>query len=499
MKTNSSLAEIQVPGENFRFFAGRAYSNRPKWRKFFPQPVQLELNSLRGEAPAGVLFCRATTSNLENVRWLALCFGGGYFSLDIDKFEPHFGMRVALAKSGERALRSVDFRRPEEGTLVSRTQSSRPTGIFGFGFDAHNSILNAISTLAEDASFGSTMSGADAFKLTTEVDFNSLGSKLTEILDAYYADLPPEIAEWCGNIIPVRDTSVKALLDEELVNTINSGETDLVHLAPPEIFENGSLETIKFTGQGRRGPFISLSVSNYLQVRNSVSLDQMRSDKVKIQTENSEDYFDRWTVYKCLSAEIDLDEEKYVLTAGQWYQVAGDYVASINQQVAAIPDCEWPLPDYAFGTTEGDYNTSAAIDDDGLHYYDKDLVTFKGERGRIEFCDLLSDDKHIIHVKKRTSSSTLSHVFQQAFVSAEAFLEYPLLREQMREAHPDMDELIPEARPTTEDYKVVVAIMDEGKSYFPFLSKVGMAGLAKNLRRMGYQVRLTWITASDPN
>jgi Family of unknown function (DUF6119) len=44
-----------------------------------------------------------------------------------------------------------------------------------------------------------------------------------------------------------------------------------------------------------------------------------------------------------------------------------------------------------------------------------------GGRSSIEICDLLSSEKAFVHVKAKTKSSTLSHLFAQGLNSAQAF------------------------------------------------------------------------------
>lgn len=503
LKAGHQLSELPSDDANTRVFSGQAFTNKPRWRTFFPQKYQVELEKLKGAGPAAVIFKRvsykkATDDGVETVtqRWLAACFGSVYFSLDIEQFESHFGIKVALTKSTGK-LHSVDFRKPEEGTILTRSQSSKPSPIFEFGIDAYNSILQSISTWSADPKFGVSLSGADALKISSKVDFDTLEKKLEEILVAYFADLPPDIEEWYGNIIPVKDADLLERLDTAVVNQINAGVIQGLHLAPPEIVEGGSVESIKFTGQGKAPAFESLSLRNYKSVRNIVTLDQMKSDRVKIQAENSDSFFDKWTVYKSLSAEIELTEGKFVLSAGHWYEVAADYVERINSEYENITAFEFELPSYTFGTTEGKYNTDSCNGTDELIYFDKNLVAFKGERGRIEFCDMLHKEKCIIHVKKRTSSSTMSHLFAQVYASAEAFFEYESLREQVRATSADVAAIIPAQQPVPSDYRVVLAFMDEGRAYLPFLSKIGLANVVRNLNRMGYKPRLAWIEAND--
>jgi uncharacterized protein (TIGR04141 family) len=121
------------------------------------------------------------------------------------------------------------------------------------------------------------------------------------------------------------------------------------------------------------------------------------------------------------------------------------------------------------------------------------LINFEGERGRVEFCDLLTDSRQIVHVKKRGGSAILSHLFMQGFVSGEAFLDHAGLRDQVRAIAPDAAHLIPAGVPDAEDYEIVYALLHEGTPTLPFFSKVALAGVHKQLRRMRYRVGIRWV------
>jgi len=60
---------------------------------------------------------------------------------------------------------------------------------------------------------------------------------------------------------------------------------------------------------------------------------------------------------------------------------------------------------------------------------DRQTVELK-KRGltKVEFCDLFGLNKEIVHIKRYTGSSELSHLFQQGVVSAELFLHEPEFR-----------------------------------------------------------------------
>lgn len=72
---------------------------------------------------------------------------------------------------------------------------------------------------------------------------------------------------------------------------------------------------------------------------------------------------------------------------------------------------------------ENEYNTAfAATDSDRFLCMDRQNITYGGGRSKVELCDILTIDDTYIHVKPYSGSSTLSHLFNQASVSAELVL-----------------------------------------------------------------------------
>jgi uncharacterized protein (TIGR04141 family) len=69
--------------------------------------------------------------------------------------------------------------------------------------------------------------------------------------------------------------------------------------------------------------------------------------------------------------------------------------------------------------SEGDYNRRAARAVAGTALLDRVLFRARGARTPIELADLAIGNR-LVHVKRKTSSSTLSHLFAQGHVAAEA-------------------------------------------------------------------------------
>jgi uncharacterized protein (TIGR04141 family) len=280
------------------------------------------------------------------------------------------------------------------------------------------------------------------------------------------------------------------------VRRLAANNTAGIHLALPEIVDYQTIDQFKFTGMTRgEDGHDDLRVSDYLTIFSEdepIVLAKLKHDKVRVKAEDQDGFFDKWPVYKCLAAEIEIEGVLYVLCAGEWYSVVRAFVDRVNTEIAQIPGANLNLPAFRSGENEEDYNRRAALAAH-VHLFDRSLINFEGERGRVEFCDLLTEARQIVHVKKRSGSPVLSHLFMQGFVSGEAFLDHQDLRRQIRDAMPEIRHLIPEAAPNSEDYEIVYALLHHGAAVLPFFSKVALAGMHKQLCRMRYRIGVRWI------
>jgi uncharacterized protein (TIGR04141 family) len=287
--------------------------------------------------------------------------------------------------------------------------------------DTDHIILQAITGKSSEADFGGTLTGADGLKLSCECDYNQIDAKALQIVTSFGDNAYEELFPWYGKITPVRDRLRIDSLNQVLVERLRGGQLDGLHLAPPEIVEYQNIDRFKFSGMPRtHDGFDELRLDEYLDLFDAeapLTLAQLKTDKVRTAADSGP-FFDRWSVFKCISAEINLDNVLYILAVEEWYAVKADFVAATNQAVAQIPLVDLGVPAYQPGEREGAYNTRAIANRADLHLYDKDLVHFEGERGRIEFCDLLSNARQLVHVKRRSKSSALSHLFLQGHVSA---------------------------------------------------------------------------------
>jgi uncharacterized protein (TIGR04141 family) len=125
---------------------------------------------------------------------------------------------------------------------------------------------------------------------------------------------------------------------------------------------------------------------------------------------------------------------------------------------------------------------------------DQKFVSVKGGPKKIEACDIFTKDKQFIHVKNKSQSAQLSHLFSQGKVSAECFISDLEFRKQVYQKVKDKlgDSVFSyEDRPISNEYEIVYAIIDNKNSSLvdklPFFSKVNLMLTIQELERMHFK------------
>src|SRR5690606_29234298 len=129
-------------------------------------------------------------------------------------------------------------------------------------------------------------------------------------------------------------------------------------------------------------------------------------------------------LWRFLNFETSFKDHTYVFTLGKWYQINKNYIEDIRDYVKNVEESDIDFTKCSKKFSEGDYNESFANSNKDFLLFDKNLVKSNYfNRSNIEVCDVLSISKReFIHIKPRSSSSTLSHLFAQGRVSCTAIL-----------------------------------------------------------------------------
>jgi uncharacterized protein (TIGR04141 family) len=129
---------------------------------------------------------------------------------------------------------------------------------------------------------------------------------------------------------------------------------------------------------------------------------------------------------------------------------------------------------------------------------DKKLLSHGGGASRIEFCDLFTSERQMIHVKRYCGSQPLSHLFAQGAVGAHLLLTD-------RDFRRKLDAVLPASHrvgmttPDPRGFEVVFAIVDASgrrlAKVMPFFSRLVLRNTARQLTALGYRVTTTCVPA----
>jgi uncharacterized protein (TIGR04141 family) len=484
-----------------RFFLGPQRSQAPSWFEFVSPGLVRPLPNLVQAGVSGVLVLQASN------RLFAVTFGHGRYVLASGVFEEDFGLKVALNRIDENDLKSIDTKTYDEIVTTSKTQVSRDAGLENFGVDVARDILRAVQGRPKNPLFATRLSGADSVALSRPgLQFDELGALCSELLVAYGETTYQAKFKWVDNVKQVRDIATLRTLDAALVVAMNARTLGSMHLTLGD--DSGlDIEAYAFRGAGA-AEFRNLDLGAYLHHaaparRGQLTSDMLKSHRVKVRYAGAAEFELGASMYESLVWETTISGDTYAFFDGRWFRVERNFSTEVQNYWRGLPRCAFALPVASILDSEGDYNAGAAAAMASIALFDKVRLTSAAGFSPIEFCDLMSDQGHLIHVKWRYSSATFSHLFAQGSVSVETFLREDSYRQQIvakltawgKTSHLP---LVPRTRPTAGNYEVVYAIIapaTASNDLLPFFSAVNLRQHGQRLSTVGVRVSLYHIVA----
>lgn len=485
-----------------RFAYIASHPHPPSWAEYVEPALAGDLDNTFNSSSYGVLFLNVAG------RAFAFTFGYGWSLLKPDVYELGFGLRVALNRVDPTQLRSLDLLAYEDLVITTRRQTSRGSELGSFSPDVATDVLRGVvGSPRGDLKWIRSIGGKDALTIRAPISIEELGGALENILKAYQDDSYREHFGWIDHLGKVDDKGVSYELDSLLVEYLRSNTWERAYLAPPEPIDWERVEGFGFSGTRDKTRYEDLLIEDYFaslgeDKLRDLDIETLRRHKAGIYWTGSDRLDKRWGVYSCLVWETEHQDRLYALLGGTWFQVEIAFAEQVCEYLTSIDTTPLDLPSALPGEWEQAYNERAAASREDLCLLDRTLFTLPGANSTIEFCDLLSLNKQIIHVKRRTRSATLSHLFSQGAVSAEAFLVEDSLREDVRTHldainHGAFTDVVPIDRPIPGEYEITFAIIEKPvpkwPEALPFFSKLNLMQRAKHLRTLGFRVRLVHV------
>lgn len=382
----------------------------------------------------------------------------------------------------------------------TRTQASQAGDVTAFGLNVEQDLLRAATGSPLDQRLGVRMTGMDALLVTVPATADRLPALLDSYLVQFKSDGYKKTFPWVDHIGEVRDPNLKGKLDDQLLSLIRTAEpSDLsAWLAVPDLIEWAEIGGFRYKDHDSEDLHTDLHIRDFLATvagPDTITADALRHRYVYAYGADDDEWLKRWSVYSCLYGELERDGTTYLLSGSKWYRVDSDFVGTVNRSVARLVE-DSELPAYQ-DKSEGDYNKRVAVASGGkIALLDRKLIRVGGTT--VEFCDLYTNKRQIIHVKRYGGSSVLSHLFAQGSVAANAFLDDEKFRTAVNSKLPTSHQLKdPAARPDAAQFHINYAIVSRSKKRIdhalPFFSRLNLRNAARQLRGFGFKVALSKI------
>jgi uncharacterized protein (TIGR04141 family) len=509
-RTSSAMELTASSGIDGRFYRVQPTPTTPAWIPYLQPVVKENLGEMRSSSVSGLLLIRTSG------RMFALTFGYGRSLLDLSKIEYQFGLRVALNRIDPTQLRSLDTKTFEDMVVSTNTQVSRSAELPAFKVNVASDILRAVTGRPRDGTLAKRLSGADALVLSVEKDASDLPGLCDSLLEAFIDDSYQSDFGWIDQLALVRESDLIERLDDQLMADLASGVPAATHLAMPESISWEDIDAFKIGGT-RSAEYDELDLDAYLEElgedRAELTLKKLKSRRVSIRFARSDTFDTRWPLYQCLVSEHRLDGTLYVLIEGRWFAISESLVTEVDAFVSGLASPALELIPALSGEKEGDYNRRLAdASPDSLLNLDAKIKRPGGAASGIELCDVFSDQGEFVHVKRRSRSATLSHLFAQGSVSAQTFLGDGHFRDEIRrlvqgqlpdgsedkwlDLHPSGDEHVDRTRGYRVTYAVITNSSKSGVDWLPFFSKLNLKQHGSQLRNLGFEVAVIRVPIS---
>ena len=441
-------------------------------------------------------------------RIFAVTTGFGFTAINREELELDFGLKVTLNAVEKNSLRAVQSRNVDANAVHKHIVTTRDSGVAVFDVDFYQELLARMEGKPKKPKgnakpLGARVEGADSCILTSDAAFPELGNKCKQLLTVYSKSTWKQDFPFFGIVRPVRRESLVDELNGELRAAIDARDQSLLSLALPDISTRGAITQFSLHHPNCRTSYIDdLNLDDvfaYLDAQGCTNVDVARFGIVGIDGQGGGNPMTgNLPLFRCAVFQTERGGKTYVLTLGKWYEVDKDYVKRVNKRLAdrkpsLLISKQGYLPTIGKNENEGAYNIRAAKAN-GWVCMDKKNCPIPDGHSRVEVCDLFGDSNEFVHVKLKTESATLSHLFSQGAVSARLFRDYSEYREfldgQLNGAGKKSD--------TTNvkfgDFRVVYAITAPPKKTLPdelpFFSKVNLLHHLSTIERMGFNTGL---------
>ena len=208
---------------------------------------------------------------------------------------------------------------------------------------------------------------------------------------------------------------------------------------------------------------------------------------------------------------MKIDNQVYILSNSIWYGLSKDKYERVNENINSIIDniqvdeivktnttnkiLEAKILDKKHIDKERIFNKEFCNQISG-ELFDQISKQITIDDDKMEICDIFDpNNKEFIHTKIGTKAATLSHLFNQGYVSARAYasmknIYVPKVNEKMNNS----EHSIGNEQNSHQEYTIRYLIINEkADNKLTFISKLALDRIITDLKGFGYKVKLSWV------
>lgn len=499
----------------------------PHWLDFFQQFLEIESTPPVVNLNNSLIFLMTKNLGEYGTRMFAFTAGLGFHGLNRSRLEKGFGFHVALNTIAVNGVKAADTQTLDTNTRMKRVVMGQYTSIENLDLNEEEDILNYLAGRPRRLDFAKNVSGRDSLNLNKDdVRPTKFGELIEELFWRFrstsYIDKFPGV-----NTLPiVTDEALEEDLNHELHDSLLAGDgKQAVHFTHPNI--NTWENTSYYVFHAPDGGEMSTTELEYERIRTFVEkhareLDEFLNILVTgFDDDNNTTISERRLLDYCTFGTSGTDSTFHLLHS-TWYIVSKQYLNRIDAFISNIELADYiNLPEWSkekvfdkkteeekYSYLEGTYNEKAtellnqASGGELFLTLDKKNVTIPG-RTAIEPCDILSKDGLFIHVKKKSGSANLGHLWNQGLVSGDLFANsrdfrqglLDVIEKKLGKKSWITSFTVDQAAPR--NYKIVYAVglkdFNNWKKDLPLFAKLALVNCTKRLRAQGYTVQITHV------
>lgn len=475
----------------------------PEWvKRFFgEEKLGREIEKLKTKTLSAVYF---TTVEYDGKKLtFAVAFGnGGRYLITKKYLLQDFGLETSLHAIDSTKISSIRTTTYDSSIKDKVIRSAVDIKQNEYFLNENTDALTSVSgkvrgTDTGDLLKGRTISGKDSVSMTAYVDVKNLKEFLGQLYKQY-VNKSPEGVIYESNIRkltkPDEIEQVEALLQRAIDN--HNNEENLYLNLPIDVL-------------GEKDMVIGYSIAgnDYEELTNDLldeykTIEQLRNTTVSIKEAVEREKPLEYLLFDFLYVEMEQKGLCYVLAGGDFYSISKGYKERVDQLYSSVKMVVFPYLSSWDGGAEGGFNKGQKSDH--LLVMDEEFV-FPENRNKFEVCDLLTDDKHLIHVKIfGVASQPLGHLFNQGMLSAQCLADIGIrtkIQEKIMKVQTEVKkshDFSVDPGFKSSDYTVTFLLLctdkvkyeDDGRPRIPFMAKAVLSENYRVIRNLGYEVRL---------